>query len=459
MTSLSAHHGSQQDRSLLSRIAVFGLICGASLCASCAVDSEFDREFVASELGARSGSPPAAFAAIGASPGLPPEVTLRDGLSEEEAVGIALWNNADFNADLAAIGMARADLVEAGLLPNPVLSLLFPGTSTVREGTLSIPISLVRRPARIVAAQLDLEEVANNLVQSGLGLVRDVRIAYSGFGLAQTRFQLATESLAVIDEIAAISESQFQAGQISRLESARSQSDRLRAIALQQEAVRDLAVTESRLLGLLGLTEPVTLIPMNQAEQSEATMPMLESLLEIAMASRPDLRAAEIAVESAAESADWERQAIYEFVALLDYGQVRGQSGADTGPGFEFTLPLFDRNQGGRQRAAARIEEAAFRYLAAQQRVTLQVGESYATYLAAIEAASAWRDGVVPELVDTVEQTQQAFDLGSVSQFAVLLARQQLLEARISEAAAVSELGRASATLAYAVGQRIGEGP
>jgi len=435
-----------------------GLIGTAVFMVGCAIDSPFDRQFVASELSERTGAPAPVVATIDTAE-LPPEARLDDGLSQSEAIGIALWNNANFNADLATIGMARADLVEAGLLPNPVLSLLFPRTSTVREGTLSIPITLMRRPSRIAAAEYDLEEVANNLIQSGLGLVRDVRIAYSDYGQAQTRFLLATESLAVINEIATISERQFQAGQTSRLESTRTQTDRLRAIALQQEAVRDLAVTESRLLGLLGLTEPVTLISMDQDEQSEATMPMLESLLEIAMASRPDLRAAEIAVESAAESADWERQAIYEFVALLDYGQVRGQSGADTGPGFEFALPLFDRNQGGRQRAEARIEEAAFRYLAAQQRVSLQVGESYAIYLAALEATNAWQSGVVPELETTVEQTQQAFDLGSVSQFTVLLARQQLLEARMSEAAALSELSRASATLAYAVGQRIGESP
>jgi len=34
---------------------------------------------------------------------LPPNVVERDGLAEEEAVSIALWNNAQFQADLASI--------------------------------------------------------------------------------------------------------------------------------------------------------------------------------------------------------------------------------------------------------------------------------------------------------------------------------------------------------------------
>src|SRR5712692_10040857 len=45
---------------------------------------------------------------------LPDGVSLADGLSEDAAVAVALWNNATFHADLAALGIARADLVEAG---------------------------------------------------------------------------------------------------------------------------------------------------------------------------------------------------------------------------------------------------------------------------------------------------------------------------------------------------------
>src|SRR5690349_9350309 len=58
--------------------------------------------------------------------GLPPNTTLEDGLSSQEAVAIALWNSPAFQATLADLGIARAELVDAGLLRNPVFSLLFP---------------------------------------------------------------------------------------------------------------------------------------------------------------------------------------------------------------------------------------------------------------------------------------------------------------------------------------------
>src|SRR5690349_11740501 len=50
---------------------------------------------------------------------LPTGVTLEDGLTEDEAVLIALWNNALFQEQLADLGIAHGDLVQAGLLPNP----------------------------------------------------------------------------------------------------------------------------------------------------------------------------------------------------------------------------------------------------------------------------------------------------------------------------------------------------
>ncbi|MFN0122879.1 MAG: hypothetical protein ACKV2V_20460, partial [Blastocatellia bacterium] len=57
---------------------------------------------------------------------LPAGVSLEDGLTDEEAIAIALWNNAQLHADLAALGLARADLLDAGLLRNPLLQIVLP---------------------------------------------------------------------------------------------------------------------------------------------------------------------------------------------------------------------------------------------------------------------------------------------------------------------------------------------
>src|SRR5689334_14168492 len=67
---------------------------------------------------------------------LPPDVNLTDGITQEEAVAVALWNSPSFQATLTDLGIARADLAEAGLLRNPILSLLFPVGPKQMEFTL-----------------------------------------------------------------------------------------------------------------------------------------------------------------------------------------------------------------------------------------------------------------------------------------------------------------------------------
>ena len=96
-------------------------------------------------------------------------LSLDDGLTESEAVAIAPWNNAAFQLDLASLGFARADLVEAGLLRNPILSLLFPLGPKQLEATAMLPIEvLFQWPRRVAISALNLQRVAEGLVQNGL---------------------------------------------------------------------------------------------------------------------------------------------------------------------------------------------------------------------------------------------------------------------------------------------------
>src|SRR5690349_14324908 len=58
----------------------------------------------------------------------PNGAAIEDGLSEDEAVLIALWNNAAFQTLMADLDIAYGDLVQAGLLPNPEVVYFFPAS-------------------------------------------------------------------------------------------------------------------------------------------------------------------------------------------------------------------------------------------------------------------------------------------------------------------------------------------
>ena len=96
-----------------------------------------------------------------------------DGLSREGGGGRAVLA---FQVSLSQLGFARADLVDAGMISNPVLSLLFPVGPKQLEATLRWPVEVLwERPRRMSAAKLSLEAVAQGLVQSGLDLALSVR--------------------------------------------------------------------------------------------------------------------------------------------------------------------------------------------------------------------------------------------------------------------------------------------
>ena len=124
---------------------------------------------------------------------LPPDVNLTDGLTQEEAVAVALWNSPSFQATLTDLGIARADLVEAGLLRNPIFSLLFPIGPKQLEFTLQYPFEVLwQRPARVERRTLNAQAIGERLVWDALSLVAQVRSAHADAITADRRLALAT---------------------------------------------------------------------------------------------------------------------------------------------------------------------------------------------------------------------------------------------------------------------------
>ena len=134
---------------------------------------------------------------------MPPGISLSEQITEEQAVAIALWNNSSLEVDLAQLGLARADLVDAGLLQNPILWVLLPVGAKPFELLLNAPIDAIfRRPRRIKAAHLNMEAVAAGLVQNGLNLVRDVRVAYADLALTEQKAAIALSAATLQTKIA-----------------------------------------------------------------------------------------------------------------------------------------------------------------------------------------------------------------------------------------------------------------
>jgi outer membrane protein, heavy metal efflux system len=385
---------------------------------------------------------------------IPPDVRLDDGLTQDEAVAIALWNNPEFEAQVAALGFARADLVEAGLLRNPVLSLLFPVGPKQLEATLKFPVEVLwERPRRVAAAKTAFDAAAAALEQQGLALVADVKIAFIDLALAFDRLGFAQQASKELGQIDALTQSRLRAGDISELEARTAAIDAARARQEQVRAELDLPIRANDLRGRLGLAldpRDIQLSPVTAPSDSCGTA---TDRLDEALASRPDVRAAELRVEAAAKKLGWERSRILALSAVLD-ANGNGSEGFEAGPGLEGAIPLFDRNQGGRTRATADLEVASRQYVAARHRVATELRDASAQAERARASAAGWRDTVLRPLEQQVLAAERSFKDGEVSYLFVLEMNRRLIDARIATREAEADLARAIARTERALGRR-----
>src|SRR5262245_5215255 len=185
---------------------------------------------------------------------MPEGVSLDDGLTEDEAVAIALWNNPALQAEITALGLARADLIEAGQLRNPSLTLIFPFSARILESVANWPFeALWQRPRRVAAAKLELERVGESLVSRALDLVRDARLAYIDYALARRRASVAADATRERGEIATIVNARFRAGDISELETSAARLDAQLAEEQTTRLAHDVVIARDRLRALLGV--------------------------------------------------------------------------------------------------------------------------------------------------------------------------------------------------------------
>jgi cobalt-zinc-cadmium efflux system outer membrane protein len=388
---------------------------------------------------------------------LPEWVTLDDGLSQDEAVALALWNNARFQADLAALGFARADLLEANMLSNPVFSILFPVNPELLEATLDIPIDVLwQRPHRVAVAKLDAQKLSENLIQDGLGLVREVQTNYGDILSAQERLILSTEEAQLKKQISQLDQARLRAGEISELTMTASYMDMLQATDAIKRFSQEVDILEQKLNNLLGIDSDDIKFDIVPAETSPIPAKSVDDILKTAFVCRPDLRAAELAIEAAGERVGWQKSKVYNFIAVLggDDTELKHETFVIR-PGFSVEVPLFNQNDAKIAHAKAELEQAAKQYEVVRQNIILEVKQAYTQYVSAYEQFYLWNNDIVPSLEQVLEQTTKSFEIGEVPYLTVLEANQKLIEAKIQLTELTANVHRIAAELNYCVGKKM----
>lgn len=271
---------------------------------------------------------------------------------------LALWNNAPFQENLSKLGFSRADLLQAGLLANPTLSMLFPWGPKQFEFTATFPLeALYLRPKRVKLASLEAERTAESLLQSGSDLIRDVRFAFTDVWLGQQRLELSIQALALRETLLEIAIARERAGEGTALELAAARLEAARADEEKRRSAHDLSRARARLILLIGLPDSRQSLEIRSTSVATNILEAAPDLERKALAARPDLRASELAIEAAAARAGLAKSEIFLLSGVID-ANASGKEGFEIGPGAQLLIPIFHQNQAGRARAKAELERS-----------------------------------------------------------------------------------------------------
>ena len=357
-------------------------------------------------------------------------MVLEDGLSEDEAIATALANNAAFRATLAQLEMAQGDVIQSRLLANPNLVALFPVSVKQLEWVLYLPVdAMLLRPHRTEIAQCDCRRIVFQVVQSGLNLVRDVRVAYADLALAGEQAQLAEEGVEIRQGIADLTRRRLERGEISELESTTAQIDALNARANAALLQQNVVVARSRLATLIGLPFDESRLFIESLEPPSTSEFDVVDLTEQAIASRPDLQSADWSVAAAARRTRLSRWLFLRADLAAD-ANGRGQKGFEAGPGIRVDLPILNRNQGGIVRADAEWQAALRGRDATRDQIVQDVHVAAAQVRQSQENLAILEDRLVPSMRETLTLAGKAFEDGGAPYLLVLQSASQYLDAR-----------------------------
>lgn len=354
-------------------------------------------------------------------------------LTADRAVEIALANNRDLLATLEELGVARADLIEASTIRNPVLDgeLLFPGDprNPFELGITQTLIDLFQLRKRRALGQAAFEASRLRVTGAVLGFAAEVRADYYTLQAAQQALAQQRTIAAAAEVSAELARRQHDAGNISDLDLESEQ-------ALYERAKLDLARSEleelesrERLLADLGALESLPLTLPAQQPPAEGGQERSLEEVEAALPRRIDMSLAQADLEAARRALPLARSSAYDELALGVKHEREADGNKLTGPSVEIPIPLFDRGMAGRTRAAASLRMAEQRLHALTVAARSEARAARERLLEARARAEYLRNVVVPRRQRIMNLTQLEYNAMLIGVYDLIRARQGLSDA------------------------------
>ncbi len=373
-------------------------------------------------------------------------------LSADDAVQIAMLNSRDLQAIYTELGLAQADLVQAGLFRNPILdaAVLFPLSGVRPDIQLSVVVSFLDAlyvPLRKRVAAAQFEEAKLRVTGAVLDFAVQVRTAFYEHQANEQMLELRQSIVQALTASFEVSRRLHEAGNITDLDLAR---DRAQAEA-SKLALRsaEVAARQSReqLNSLMGTWGEDTEWTVDERLPEIPSQPLAVNGIERAALSRSiDLSHARQRIIAVGQQLGYERATA--LIPAMDLG-VEGEreEGWKVGPVLSVPIPLFDQGQARVGRAVAELRRARQEYYALAVRIRATARAVRERMLGAQDRALYYRDILLPLRDRIVNESQLQYNAMQIGIFQLLREREQQIETGVAYVEALREYWLARADL------------
>ncbi|TRO95465.1 TolC family protein [Glycocaulis profundi] len=350
----------------------------------------------------------------------------------------------------------RAEARQAGRRANPEIEVEleeFNGAGWrafgASEATVSIaqPLALGRRLARARAAG---EAWAHASAAGCAALRRDLLLETAGLfhdlAAAEARVGLAGDAADLAGQVSGAVRRRVGEGGAPRIDLAPAEAEHAAARADLEAARAEAAGLRLALAALWGEGE-ARFGPVQPDDRADTTLPPVEEVL-ARMDGHPALASAHAAGQARrAEAALARAEAFPDATVRLGMRSYRDTGDRALIAGVSVPLPLFDRNQGGREASRRRAEAAGIEAVALDRRLTGRVRAAHAEAASAQTRARVLAEEAAPAARDGFAAAQAAYREGRYGLNLLLDARRRLIEAETRRVDAERDARKARDTL------------
>jgi cobalt-zinc-cadmium efflux system outer membrane protein len=382
--------------------------------------------------------------------------------------------NPVLKADALNVDEVRAQEITAYLRPNPTLGLLTDGTQIAPSNGAWVPfrgtyeqpsINYLHERQRKRELRLESAQQGTHIAESQHDDLKrtlefTLHTAFVDTLQAKAILELARADLEYYDHIIQIGRDRFRAGDIAQIDLDRIELLRVQYETEIQTAMVNLRTAKIQLQQLLNDRTPVEKFDVTGPFDFSADLKPLDDFRQLAMDSRPDLRAA---LETIRQSETTHKLAVANgstdptFGAWYTYNSSNNNpNGIQTlGASVNIPLRIFDRNQGEKQRTLIDIDKSRQTSEATRAQVFSDVDSAYATVESNIALLKPYKAKYRDQATRVRDTITYSYQHGGASLIDMLSAQSDYRQVQLAYLQLIGAYLNAAGQLNLAVGREV----